>query len=75
MSLKTYSSFDEIDKDLRILKLQQKINVEQIKLDLNNFKSGLSPVAMVASTVGAIAKKAFLAKLVTKVFGLNKSKH
>ena len=74
MSIKIYSSFDEINKDLKILKLQQQIDREQIKLDVNTFKSGISPIAIAASTVGAMAKKAFVIKITNKLFGIKKVK-
>ena len=74
MSIKSYSTFKEIDKDLKILKLQKQIDREQIKYDMNSFKSGVSPIAMAASTVGAIAKKAFVVKLTNKIFGIKKVK-
>ncbi len=74
MSIKIYSTFDEINKDLKILKLQREIDREQIKLDMNAFRSGVTPIAAVASTVGAIAKKAFVVKLTNKIFGIKKVK-
>ncbi|MBT2161622.1 DUF6327 family protein [Zobellia barbeyronii] len=47
---KKYSSFSEIDNDLKILKLKQEIAKENLKLDLKSTKSHLSPVQMVSTT-------------------------
>ena len=40
--MKEYSSFKEIDRDLKILKLQTKIDQEEIKLNIERTKSALS---------------------------------
>ncbi|SDL37219.1 DUF6327 family protein [Kriegella aquimaris] len=40
---KKYSSFTEIDNDLKVLRLQREIAKESLKLDLNNAKTHLSP--------------------------------
>ena len=37
--MKVYTSFEEIDRDLKILKLQQQIDKEQVKLNGNRYKS------------------------------------
>jgi len=40
---KKYSSFSEIDNDLKILQLQREIAKESLKLDLKSTKDHLSP--------------------------------
>lgn len=72
--MKRYTSFDEIDRDLKFLKLKSKIDLEEFKLGLQNSKDtlneSLSPVNMVAGAVGSIAKKAFVYKMVEKITGI-----
>ena len=57
--MKEYSSFKEIDRDLKILKLQTKIDQEEIKLNIERTKSALSPLSLAGSMVGSILQKAF----------------
>ncbi|HKL35537.1 MAG TPA: DUF6327 family protein [Salegentibacter sp.] len=70
--MKEYSSFKEIDRDLKILKLQTKIDQEEIKLNIERTKSALSPLSLAGSMVGSIIQKAFILKAVTKLTGLKK---
>tara|TARA_R110002020_G_scaffold288220_3_gene503696 strand:- start:570 stop:797 length:228 start_codon:yes stop_codon:yes gene_type:complete len=72
--MKVYTSFDEINRDLKILKLQQQIDQEEVKFKLNTIKSSLSPVGLVANIAGAIAEKAFVLKMVNKLLGIKKVK-
>ena len=41
-----YNSFDEIDKQLKILNLQRQINKESLKLNLIRSKMSLAPAAI-----------------------------
>ena len=43
-----YSSFSEIDKHLKVLRLKREIHKESLKLDLNRVKTDLNPVQMFA---------------------------
>lgn len=70
--MKEYSSFEEIDRDLKILKLQTEIDKEEIKLSLEHAKEGLSPVSMLGSLVGSVLEKAIVLKAVTKLTGLKR---
>lgn len=70
--MKEYSSFKEIDRDLKILKLQTKIDQEEIKLNIERTKSALSPLSLMGSMAGSILEKAFILKAVTKLTGLKK---
>jgi len=70
--MKEYSSFKEIDRDLKILKLQTKIDQGEIKLNIERTKSALSPLSLAGSMVGSIIQKAFILKAVTKLTGLKK---
>jgi hypothetical protein len=73
--MKVYSSFEQIEHDLKILKLQQQIDKEQLKADFHDAKNGFNPMGSIASTVGAIAKKAFVYKAVDKLMGIKKVKN
>ncbi|GGW50769.1 DUF6327 family protein [Arenibacter certesii] len=44
---KQYSSFSEIDEQLRILKLKREIDSENIKLHLSGAKASVSPTRLV----------------------------
>ncbi|TDN88189.1 hypothetical protein DET49_109141 [Salegentibacter sp. 24] len=70
--MKEYSSFKEINRDLKILKLQTKIDQEEIKLNIERTKSALSPLSLIGSMAGSILQKAFILKAVTKLTGLKK---
>ncbi len=69
--MKRYSTFEEIDRDLKYLRLKSQINLEEVKLGLNQSKESvnetLSPVNLIAETLGPIIKKAFVLKLVDKL--------
>lgn len=73
--MKVYSSFEQIEHDLKILKLQQQIDREQIKANFNDMKDGFNPMGGIANIVGAIAKKAFVYKAVDKLMGIKKVKN
>jgi len=76
--MKVYSNFDEIDKDLKILKLKKQISEEEVRLNLNGAKSGVtsgfSPMSTVSSMIGSVLQKAIVAKLVGKLFGYKRVK-
>lgn len=71
--MRTYSNFEEIEKDLKILKLQTEIDKEEIKLSVDQLKSNLSPVSLVGGTVGAVIQKAIVLKAVSKIFGIKRT--
>lgn len=72
--MKVYNNYDEIDRDLRVLKLQTDINEERIKLNISEVKEDLSPVSLLSSVAGSIVKKAFIMKTVAKLVGITKAK-
>lgn len=77
--MKEYRSFEEIDRDLKILKLQTQIDKEEIKLTFEQTKESLSPVSFFGSMAGSIIQKALVLKAVAKIFGVKRvitsSKH
>lgn len=77
--MKVYTNFDEINRDLRILKLKRNISEEEMRLRVNGLKGStsssiISPVSTVASIAGSVLQKALVAKLVGKLFGYKRVK-
>ena len=70
--MRVYSSFEEIDKDLKILRLQTEIDKEEIKLSIDQTKESLSPVSLIGSTIGSIIQKALVLKAVSKIIGVKR---
>jgi len=65
--MKVYSSFEEIDIELEIRKLESDIEKEKIKKSFFYLKESISPVEIASSLLGNIAKKVFLGKLLIKI--------
>lgn len=65
--MREYKNFDEVERDLKLLKLQQEINKERVLLSYNQTKESLSPMAILKDSVGAIFKSAIVLKATTKV--------
>lgn len=70
--MKEYNNFEEIDRDLQILKLQTEIDKEEIKLSIEKAKESLSLVSIAGSIMGSILEKVLVLKAVTKLTGLKK---
>ncbi|HET8810918.1 MAG TPA: DUF6327 family protein [Flavobacteriaceae bacterium] len=67
--MRVYRTFEEIDRELKILRLQSKIEKEQLKIGVARVKEDFSPVSMVGNFVGGFAKKAVLLKMVSGIIG------
>jgi len=76
--MKRYTTFEEIDKDLKFLRLKSKIDKEEFKLSLGNTKETIretfSPLNIIAGTLGSIVKKAFVLKVVDSIIGITRHK-
>jgi hypothetical protein len=70
--MKEYSSFEEINRDLKILKLQNQIDKEELRLSIEHTKGSLSPISLIGGMLGSFAKNAFVLKAVSKIFGVKK---
>ncbi|QAA82293.1 hypothetical protein EI546_11435 [Aequorivita sp. H23M31] len=72
--MKRYSSFDEIDRDLKYLRLKSKIDKEEFKLGLrksrNIISETFSPLNLLTSLASSLIKKAFYFKLLDKIVGI-----
>ncbi|MCM4159223.1 hypothetical protein FHG64_09535 [Antarcticibacterium flavum] len=67
--MKQYSSFEEIDRDLKILKLQNEIDKEEIKLSIQETKDNMSPLSLAGSLITSAVKKAIALKAIAKLWG------
>lgn len=56
--MKEYRSFEEIDRDLKILKLQNEIDKEEVMLSFHRTKEALGPLALLSSAGQAAKRKA-----------------
>ncbi|MCM4155001.1 DUF6327 family protein [Gramella sp. AN32] len=70
--MRIYSSFQEIDRDLKILQLQTEIDKEELKLSFDQTKDELTPGSIIGSSFMALFEKFFLLKAVSKIFGIRK---
>jgi len=70
--MRIYSTYDDIDHDLKILKLQTEIDKEKMKINVEEIKEDISPVSIISGIVSSIAKKAFILKAVGKILGSSK---
>ncbi len=50
--LKRYTSYTDIDRDLEILRLEREIQLEKIKLGMQNLKDDAKPINMVKGYFG-----------------------
>ncbi|AXT54140.1 hypothetical protein D1818_20400 [Aquimarina sp. BL5] len=64
---KTYTSFKEIEQDLRKLSLQRQISLEEMKLLKSEFKDDLQPYQWVSTVLSAV-KKYSIFYLIKKFF-------
>ncbi|AEE19152.1 hypothetical protein JM84_0485 [Dokdonia sp. Hel_I_63] len=76
--MREYSSFEQIEHDLKILKLKRQISEEEVRLNVNGAKngmsSGFSPVSSLGTLVGSLLQKAVVAKLLSTIFGYKRVK-
>jgi hypothetical protein len=67
-----YNNFEEMDQDLKYLRLQQQVHRETIKLQINEVRKSLSVVSLVANVIGSFTKKRVVTKLVKRFLGSKK---
>ena len=67
--MREYKNFEEIDRDLKLLKLQQEIDKEKVMLSYNRTKESISPKNILKSAAGSLLKNAIIFKATTKVLG------
>ena len=67
--MKEYSSFEEIERDIKILKLQNQIDKEEVKLSIERTKEALSPLSLLGSSMRGALKKVKEFKAVVAAVG------
>lgn len=71
--MKRYTTFEEIDRDLKYLRLKKKIDKEEVKLGVRNTREmineAFSPINLIANAVGSIVKRALVLKVIDKLIG------
>ena len=76
--MKRYTTFDEIDRDLKYLKLKSQIDEEELKLNIattkESFKDSFSPISLIGGIIGSIAQKALVVKIANTILGVKKVK-
>ncbi len=60
---KTYDSFEEVDKDLKILDLRRQIAQEQVKGNVSSIKEGLQPPEILSILGSGMLKKLIISSL------------
>jgi hypothetical protein len=65
--MKTYKSFEEISRDLKLLSLERQIALEELKMVKNDFEESLKPLSMVKNIFTAFGKFGVL-MLIKRVF-------
>lgn len=54
--MKSYQSFDEINRDLRRLSLERQIALEELKMVKNDFEESLKPLSVVRNVLAVFSK-------------------
>lgn len=67
--MKEYKSFEEVDKDLEILKIRREVEQEEVKLSVAQTKMSLSPLSLISSLLGTLLQKIVMLKIFTKLSG------
>ena len=67
--MREYKNFEEIDRDLQLLKLQKEIDKEKLLLSYNETKESLSPKRLLKSAAGSIFENPIILNGTTKILG------
>ncbi|MDR0801447.1 DUF6327 family protein [Fluviicola sp.] len=67
MSRKTrkYNSFEEIDLDLKILKLEREIHVQKFQREFQSVKKNLQPTAILEEAVDGLSESSFIERIIS----------
>ena len=69
MSKRHYSSFDEVDRDLKLLKLQKDIDKERVIFNFHQTKENLKPKSIAKSLIVSFFKTKLVYKGSNKILG------
>lgn len=67
--MRAYKNYGEIERDLKLLKLQKEIDKEKIILSYHQTKESIAPKRVLKSAAGSIFKNALILKGATSVLG------
>ncbi|UZH56645.1 hypothetical protein JRG66_07270 [Salinimicrobium tongyeongense] len=67
--MREYKNFKEIDRDLKLLKLQKEIDKEKVLLSFNHTKESLSPGRILKDAANSVLKNRYVLKGATSVLG------
>ncbi|MGM0635518.1 MAG: DUF6327 family protein [Bacteroidota bacterium] len=65
--MKKYSSFDEINRDLKLLKLQTQISKQKANIEFAHIKNDLTISNLIAELISIFGKKMFYEKIGKKL--------
>ena len=66
--MKTYTTFKDIEQDLKRLKLERDIALEELKLMKNEFKEDLKPINWLSTALKLTGKYGFIALIKRLIF-------
>ncbi|PKA82940.1 hypothetical protein ATE92_1082 [Ulvibacter sp. MAR_2010_11] len=72
--MRRYDTFEAVNHDLKLLKIQSQIDTEELKLCLNETKESLSPGNLVTGLLGGFATSAVIFKLLNPLIGFGISR-
>lgn len=68
MSKQVYSTFEEIDLQLEILKTEVQLERARISQQYQEAREQMSAFSLIGTAVSYLAKKAVLVKIISKIF-------
>lgn len=73
--MKRYTSFKDIDRDLKYLKLKSKINMEEMRMGLyaaqEDIKETVSPMNLLSSAFGSLLNTTLIGGILDQLVGVN----
>lgn len=71
--MRRYTNFEDVDRDLKYLRLKSKINLEEIKFGINSaqeeVKEAVSPANIIAGVIGTFAKRTIVLNVINRLTG------
>ncbi len=71
--MKRYRNFEEVDRDLKYLRLKSKIELEEVKLGIfsaqEEVKEVVAPANIIAGIIGTVAKRTIVLNVINRLTG------